>query len=92
VQQIQRLALLIDKLRRMLFGRKSEKLMQQIEQLQLELEELHINQGERTQQTEAAAPDKPARSVPHRRTLPEHLPRKIKEHLPHDANWTTRLT
>ena len=86
LQQIQRLTLLIDKLRRMLFGRKSEKLMQQIEQLQLELEELHINQGERTQQAEATVLDKPVRSAPHRRPLPEHLPRVTQEHLPHDAS------
>ena len=85
-QQIQRLTLLIDKLQRMLFGRKSEKLTQQIEQLQLELEELHINQGERAQKAGAEAPDKPARSAPHRRPLPEHLPRDIKEHLPHDTS------
>ena len=86
LQQIQRLTLLIDKLRRMLFGRKSEKLMQQIEQLQLELEELHINQGERTQQADATVLDKPVRSAPHRRPLPEHLPRVTQEHLPHDAS------
>lgn len=53
-QDIARLGLLLDKLRRMLFGQKSEKLIVQIDQLQLELEERHINQGVRAQQVEAA--------------------------------------
>ena len=38
--EIEHLKLLIAKLRRMQFGRKSEKLQQQIEQLELKLEEL----------------------------------------------------
>src|SRR5690606_16640595 len=53
-QEIQRLTLLLAKLRRMLFGQKSEKLVRQIAQLELELEELHINQGERVSATEEA--------------------------------------
>src|SRR3546814_2981760 len=53
-QEIARLTLLLDKLRRALFGQKSEKLAGQIDQLQLELEELHINQGERAQSIESA--------------------------------------
>lgn len=80
-QEIARLGLLLDKLRRMLFGQKSEKLIAQIDQLQLELEERHINQGARAQQVEAAQP--PAlRPAPQRRPLPEHLPRETHEHLP----------
>lgn len=82
--EIARLSLLLDKLRRMLFGQKSEKLIHQIGQLQLELEELHINQGERAQKVELAqAPA--SRPAPQRRALPEHLPRDIEEHLPADA-------
>jgi len=37
-EEIKRLTLLIDKFKRLLFGRKSEKLAQQIDQLELELE------------------------------------------------------
>ena len=44
-EEIKRLSLLIAKLKRMLFGQKSEKLSIQVEQLELELEELHITQG-----------------------------------------------
>ena len=43
--EIEHLKLLIAKLRRMQFGRKSEKLERQIEQLELKLEELEIGQG-----------------------------------------------
>lgn len=80
-QEIARLGLLLDKLRRMLFGQKSEKLATQIDQLQLELEERHINQGERAQRVESAQPPA-SRSAPQRRPLPEHLPREEHEHLP----------
>ncbi len=79
-QEIARLMLLLFKLKRQVFGQKSEKLMHQIEQLELELEELHINQGERAQKTESITPA--ARHAPQRRPMPEHLPRDIYEHLP----------
>ncbi|PND31432.1 IS66 family transposase, partial [Achromobacter pulmonis] len=83
-QEIARLGLLLDKLRRMLFGQKSERLVAQIDQLQLELEELHINQGgraEKIESTQASA----ARAAPPRRPLPEHLPREVHEHLPKES-------
>jgi transposase len=41
-EEIKRLTLLIAKLKRMAFGQKSEKLRTQIDQLVLELEEMHI--------------------------------------------------
>lgn len=41
-EEIMRLSLLIAKLKRMVFGQKSEKLLTHIAQLELELEELHI--------------------------------------------------
>jgi len=83
-QEITRLTLLLDKLRRALFGQKSERLVRQIDQLQLELEELHINQGERAQKAELAqAPA--SRPAPQRRPLPEHLPRDVHEHLPEES-------
>ncbi|UHL66298.1 IS66 family transposase zinc-finger binding domain-containing protein [Paralcaligenes sp. KSB-10] len=76
--------MLLDKLRRALFGQKSEKLAGQIDQLQLELEELHINQGERAQSIESAqAPA--SRPAPQRRPLPEHLPCEVHEHLPKES-------
>nr|WP_281424770.1 transposase [Paludibacterium yongneupense] len=54
-QEIDRLKLLIAKLRRMLFGRRSEKLERQIDQLQLELEERQVAEAEATTSATAAA-------------------------------------
>ena len=79
-QEIERLTLLLAKLQRMLFGQKSEKLVRQIEQLELELEELHIKQGDHPVLPEPVTP--PTRTAPVRKPLPEHLPRDIREHLP----------
>jgi transposase len=78
--EIQRLTLLLAKLQRMMFGQKSEKLLRQIDQLELELEELHINQGERASVVDVQ--ESSTRHAPRRRALPEHLPHDIHEHLP----------
>ena len=82
-EEIKRLTDLIAKLRRAMFGQKSEKLNAQIDQFELELEELHITQGIQTQSTEVAEPKE--RSTPKRRPLPDHLPRQNEEHLPSEA-------
>ena len=81
-QEIQRLTLLLDMLKRKLFGQKSEKLNRQIDQLELALEALHISQGERIPAQQPEAEVKPPRSAPQRRPLPEHLPRDTQTHLP----------
>src|SRR5215472_12033343 len=80
--EIEHLKLLIAKLRRMQFGRSSEKLDRQIEQLELRLEALQLNDAETVAtMPEAIASAEPvARSV--RRPLPAHLPREIRTHLP----------
>ena len=69
--EIEHLKLLIAKLRRMQFGRKSEKLERQIEQLELKLEELESAQACRpresavefvsTASSDRVTPGKPAR-------------------------------
>jgi transposase len=82
-EEIKRLSLLIAKLKRMVFGQKSEKLIIQIEQLELELEELHINQGLKLPAVEVAEFTQPREpKAPRRRPLPQHLPRDIHTHLP----------
>ncbi len=81
-QEIQRLSLLLEMLKRKLFGQKSEKLNRQIDQLELALEALHITQGERIPAQQVEAEVKPPRTAPQRRPLPEHLPREIQTHLP----------
>jgi transposase len=80
--EIEQLKLLIAKLRRMQFGRSSEKLDRQIEQLELRLEALQLNDGERVAtMPEAITGVEPvARSV--RGPLPAHLPREVRMHLP----------
>ena len=81
-QEIQRLTLLLDMLKRKLFGQKSEKLNRQIDQLELALEALHISQGERIPAQQVEAEVKPPRTAPQRRPLPEHLPRETQTPLP----------
>lgn len=85
--EIDRLELLIAKLRRMTFGRSSEKLHRQIEQLEFQLEELQTDRA-----TEEAAAPQDKRSAkddgkkkPVRRPLPEHLTRETQTHVPEDT-------
>ena len=84
--EIENLKLLILKLRRMQFGRKSEKLDHQIAQLELRLEDLEAAEAESTApqaaEDSATAPARPARRRPVRRPLPEHLPRETQTHVP----------
>jgi transposase len=75
--QIEKLKLQLAKLRRMQFGRSSEKLAQQIEQLELLIEELETPTTLPPRSSRPAAPDATAR-----RALPEHLPRESVVHAP----------
>ena len=77
-REIESLKLLIAKLKRMQFGRSSERLEREIEQLELALDEL---------QTEAPIAPSPTVAVvteraPRSRALPEHLPRERVVHEP----------
>jgi transposase len=79
--EIDQLKLLIAKLQRMKFGRSSEKLDRQIEQLELRLEALQVNDAETVAALPRIASVEPvSRSV--RRPLPAHLPREVRTHLP----------
>jgi transposase len=82
--EIQHLKLLIAKLQRMQFGRRSEKVERQIEQLELKLEELEASRAESEPVVEqpTAANTPAVVSKPARRPLPEHLPRQIETHTP----------
>jgi transposase len=81
--EIEHLKLLIAKLRRMQFGRKSEKVERQIEQLELKLEDLEANRPEPAQPPAfETTPAQPASSPKKRRVLPDHLPREIQIHEP----------
>jgi len=76
--EVEHLKLIIAKLKRLQFGRRSEKLDREIEQLKLRLEEL---QGAAVPAPSTNLP-KPAAQAPVRKPLPEHLPRTRVEHTP----------
>lgn len=70
----------IAKLKRMQFGQSSEKIAREIEQLELELDELHEDEGVRA--TERPASVQALVEKPYRKPLPEHLPREEQVHEP----------
>jgi transposase len=75
------LRLAIEKLRRELYGQRSERKARLLEQMELQLEELEASAAEDAIAAEAAsdedaAPRAPARRRPARRPLPTHLPRE----------------
>src|SRR5271169_7170330 len=84
--EIEKLKFQIAKLRRMQFGRSSDRVTRQIEQLELRLEELEA--GEAAAISQAASEDRPLpireRSQPKRKKLPDHLPRQEVVHEPED--------
>jgi len=84
--EIEHLKLLLAKLQRWQFGRKSEKLQRQIEQLELRLEDLQQAQaaGEAEQVESSSSESSHPRSTPKatRRPLPAHLPRQTETHVP----------
>jgi transposase len=88
-REIEHLKLLLAKLHRMQFGRKSEKLERQIEQLELRLEELESNRSEPEPDAPAPAPvtasSTPTVAKPTRRALPDHLPRQTRRHEPKET-------
>jgi transposase len=88
-REIEHLQLLLAKLHRMQFGRKSEKLQRQIEQLELRLEELESHRSEKecnaAEPVPAIASSTPAAEKPTRRALPDHLPRQTRRHEPKET-------
>ena len=80
--RIAQLQLQIAVLRRARFGRRSERLDQELGQLELMLDELHSAQAEAL----AAVSAKPeAAQRPARRPLPAHLPRETQTHVPEET-------
>jgi transposase len=88
--EVERLRLIIARLRRLQFGRKSEKIQREIEQLELQLEDLESGNAEKHEQTgktlapAAAAAFAAATRKPARRPLPDHLPREVEVHEPEE--------
>ena len=88
-REIEHLKLLLVKLHRMQFGRKSEKLQRQIEQLELRLEELESKRSEKEPEAPKPAPvistSTSTAAKPARRALPAHLPRQTRIHGPKET-------
>jgi transposase len=84
LQQIEHFKLVIEKLRRMIFGAKSEKVIVQVEQFELQLEDAETEQAAAEEKFEApAAEAKPQpQSRPSCKPLPAHLPREVVTHMP----------
>ena len=81
--EIEKLKVQLARLRRLQFGRSSERLDRQIAQLELRLEDLEEDLGRSAQAVPAAADPKPAdKAKPVRRPLPDHLPREEVVHEP----------
>jgi hypothetical protein len=82
--EIEKLRFQIAKLRRMQFGRSSEPITRQIEQLEWQLEELETSEAKDVARAEAIDPDAPARSraKQKRKPLCEHLLRQEVLHQP----------
>jgi len=84
--EIEQLKLLILKLRRLQFGRKSEKRAQQIEQLELWVEELEAANAQRIDARAKTMGSAPVEPIQPRRVIPEHVPRETQTLAPqHDA-------
>ena len=82
--EIEKLRFQIARLRRMQFGRSSERITRQIEQLALQLEELETAEAEEITKAVAEGGEEPIRSRarPKRKPLPDHLPRQEIVHQP----------
>lgn len=86
--EIERLKLMIARLQRMQFGRKSEKVEREIQQLELQLGDLEETAAENRQRAEGTLPAAvatvfaSATRKPARGPLPEHLPRQTEIHQP----------
>ena len=83
--EIERLRLIIARLQRLQFGRKSEKIQRQLDQLELQLEDLEARTAEEQYQAKQTRPDAVSVKAParkERRALPEHLPREVQTHEP----------
>ncbi len=89
--EIEKLKFQIAKLRRMQFGRSSERIARQIEQLELQLEDLESGEAEDIAKAETAESPAPVRERKRskRKPLPEHLPRQEVIHEPADDGAST---
>ena len=81
-QRIEHMKLMVEKLRQMMFGKKSEKVVLKLEQLEFELEEEETTQAVIEAELDRVSPAREAKQRPERKPLPEHLAREVITHVP----------
>ncbi len=81
-ERIEHLKLMVAKLRHVIFGAKSEKILVQLGQLELQLEEEESALAEVAAELERIAPTPEPKPRTERKPLPEHLPREVMTYAP----------
>ena len=79
---IEHLKLMVAKLRHVIFGAKSEKILIELEQLELQLEDDETTHAEVEAGVERIAPSREPKTRSNRKPLPDHLPREVVTHAP----------
>jgi septal ring factor EnvC (AmiA/AmiB activator) len=79
-ERIEHLKLMVDRLRHVIFGTKSEKIVIKLEQMELELEDDETTHAELEAGAERVSPIKEPKARPERKPLPEHLSREVVTH------------
>ncbi len=81
-ERIEHLKLMVAKLRHVIFGAKSEKILIELGQLELQLEDEETTHAEVEAGVERVAPLREPKSRADRKPLPDHLPREVVTHVP----------
>jgi transposase len=80
-ERIEHMKLMIEKMRHMIFGTRSEKIVLKLEQLEFQLEEQETTQAEAEAAAERVAPAKRSKARSGRKPLPAHLQREVVTHV-----------
>jgi transposase len=83
-ERIEHLKLMVAKLRHVIFGAKSEKILLELRQLELQLEDEETTHAELEAAAERVAPSRQPKTRSDRKPLPDHLPREVVTHVPED--------
>jgi len=81
-ERIEHLKLMVEKLRHVIFGTRSEKIVIKLEQLELELEDDETTHAELEAAAERVSSTNEPKARPERKPLPEHLQREVITHAP----------
>jgi transposase len=84
-ERIEHLKLMVEKLRHVIFGTRSEKIVIKLEQMELELEDDETTHAELEAAAERVSSTNEPKARPERKPLPEHLQREVITHAPSGA-------